>query len=278
MKNSLLFVTVLILYTISGIVSVELGYIGVFLSSFIFLPVFFLKNISQASLKVIVFFILIHTFFLITALIVKGFAGVKLGGNIIVAINFCSLIFGNYISKKGRILFYSTTIIYFVFIFFVSQLITVLSEQVDFYGTITGKVNYKVNSKNLIVYDFKTKKNINISNLKSKIIVLDYWNNNCAPCYKKFPSYKKLENKFKSNNNILFLTINSFEENNEILEGKLIMDSLKYNFKNYFQNRKISEKLNVQSFPTILVLKNGRIIFRGSVDLLFILDFIYLKP
>lgn len=65
MKNSLLFVTVLILYTISGIVSVELGYIGVFLSSFIFffLPVFFLKNISQASLKVIVFFILIHTFF-----------------------------------------------------------------------------------------------------------------------------------------------------------------------------------------------------------------------
>ncbi len=164
MKNSLLFVTVLILYTISGIVSVELGYIGVFLSSFIFffLPVFFLKNISQASLKVIVFFILIHTFFLITALIVKGFAGVKLGGNIIVAINFCSLIFGNYISKKGRILFYSTTIIYFVFIFFVSQLITVLSEQVDFYGTITGKVNYKVNSKNLIVYDFKTKKNINI--------------------------------------------------------------------------------------------------------------------
>ncbi len=56
------------------------------------------------------------------------------------------------------------------------------------------------------------------------------------------------------------------------------MDSLKYNFKNYFQNRKISEKLNVQSFPTILVLKNGRIIFRGSVDLLFILDFIYLKP
>ncbi|MGV9003024.1 TlpA family protein disulfide reductase [Flavobacterium sp.] len=276
-------VLLILLYFITGVIVVDFDKAGFIIGSFSFflLSFFFINKNSykQKSLKLLlILYFLIHVIIITTVLIFKGFDEMRLGGNLYI-LYFAVCIFAGYSfvitsSIKNKIFL----LLFFIFLTFISSyVISTFVQQIDFYGSISGNEVYSLNENNFEVLDYKESKKINLSKLDNKIIVLDFWNNNCAVCYKKFPTYKILSDKYKNSKNVEFYLVNSYEDVQEIKEGQLIADSLNYNLNNYFQERKISENLKIFGFPTVLVLKRNKIIFRGSIETLSMLDFIYLK-
>lgn len=49
---------------------------------------------------------------------------------------------------------------------------------------------------------------IDSSHLKNKVVFINFWASWCPPCRAEFPSVEKLYNKYKTNPDIVFLTVN----------------------------------------------------------------------
>lgn len=49
---------------------------------------------------------------------------------------------------------------------------------------------------------------INVSDIKGKVVFINFWASWCPPCRAEFPSVQKFYKKYKSNPNIVFLTVN----------------------------------------------------------------------
>ena len=103
----------------------------------------------------------------------------------------------------------------------------------------------------------------NISELKGKWILIDFWASWCFPCIKEFPYLKIVYNKFKSKNfEIVGISI---EEDKEKWLKSIRKNSL--NWINLNDNNKLSGKvmneLNVKQIPTnFLINPNGKIILK----------------
>ncbi|MGH2643105.1 MAG: TlpA family protein disulfide reductase, partial [Chitinophagaceae bacterium] len=51
-----------------------------------------------------------------------------------------------------------------------------------------------------------------LSSLKGKVVFINFWATWCPPCRAELPSIKKLYEKFKDNNKIMFLMVDVDEE------------------------------------------------------------------
>lgn len=275
-------ILLIILYIILDIIVVNFDEVGFCIAAISYLIFTYLRLKSELNKKKVVISLflilfLINLFVLTLVFIIEGSEGIRLGGLLFIPFYAISILSGYFLSTISTLKFKIALSLSFLLIISLASLVIIsFSEQIDFYGNIDGSVNYTSNDSSFNVLDFKNSKRLNLLEIEKEIIVLDFWNNNCAVCYIKFPKYKKLRDKYKNNNEIGFYTINSYDEEEEIAEGQLISDSLNYKFLNYFQDRKISEKLNVYAFPTVLVLKNDKVVYRGSIEVLSTLDFIYL--
>src|SRR5215207_201627 len=50
-------------------------------------------------------------------------------------------------------------------------------------------------------------KNVNLKNLKGKVIVLNFWFINCAPCRSEIPLLNALVDSFKTNDKVVFVAV-----------------------------------------------------------------------
>ena len=120
---------------------------------------------------------------------------------------------------------------------------------------------------NLTILDDQNNQ-LNLSNYKGNILLLNFWATWCAPCKEEMPSLDLLKSN-KDLNNLKIFPVNVGQDN--VKKAKKFFDDL--NIKNldlYFdENINLTKKFALRGIPTsVLLNKNGKEFARviGSID------------
>lgn len=112
---------------------------------------------------------------------------------------------------------------------------------------------------------------ISLSDLKGKVVILDFWATWCVPCKASFPAMQMAVNKYKNDPDVKFLFIHTWERSaTAIADARTYIDSMKYNFQVLMDMKdpetkanKVVDSYKVSSIPTKFVIDgNGNIRFR----------------
>lgn len=106
--------------------------------------------------------------------------------------------------------------------------------------------------------------------MKSKYLVLDFWNANCGICYKKFPQFQELYNKYNGWADISFFSVFvQYRSTENLVSGDSILREKGYTFPTYatVKGSDLLLKSSIKAYPTILILDEDRtIIYRGNLE------------
>lgn len=117
-----------------------------------------------------------------------------------------------------------------------------------------------------IVFKGSDGKIANLSELKGKVVFLNFWATWCPPCIAEMPSIHRLKQNYHSNKQIVFLMVDA---DSDIQKSVSFMQQHNYDLPVYISNSKIPENIFGSSLPTTIVLdKNGNVVFKheGSAD------------
>lgn len=232
----------------------------------------------KSSLKIIS--ITFVTSFLLMVLILgllNGMDKIRLTGLIYIFILLLSIFIGTRIVSAKTLT--SRSLIFFSFVFIaaiVSRYVPILTQQYNLFSNIDGRSSQLIRNENLRLFDAKENHVVTL-NEKDKIYVLDFWNNNCGICFTKFPIVDELRKKYIDSKNIEFLAVNVFRDTTEIPVGSKLHLKHNGNIKNLFMKDRDAKQVNINMFPTVIVIKNEQEIFRGTIEALSIFDSRYLK-
>jgi thiol-disulfide isomerase/thioredoxin len=109
---------------------------------------------------------------------------------------------------------------------------------------------------------------VKLSDLKGKIVVVDFWATWCGPCKMSFPALQKMHEKYKDNPNILILALDTWEKEKSAEEKekkvKEFINGNKYTFKVLFDTDDIVSKYGVTGIPTKFVIdQEGKMQFKS---------------
>lgn len=141
----------------------------------------------------------------------------------------------------------------------------------NYFDLVINIKEYKNDLKKTPNFIWVNKNNDSVTNeiSRGKILVLDFWTTNCGICFKKFPDFNKLALKYKSNNNILFASVNLPVKTDTIGKAKAMLK--KYDCDNnsyeYFFASSLTEmnKFNIHFVPEIIIIDaDFNIIYKGN--------------
>lgn len=107
---------------------------------------------------------------------------------------------------------------------------------------------------------------IDLSDLKGKVVFINFWATWCPPCRAEMPSINDLHKKYEANAEVVFITVDA---DNNYQKAKKFLDRKKYDFPLYTVASEIPAELFSGKLPTTVVLdKNGKVAFRheGMAD------------
>ena len=107
---------------------------------------------------------------------------------------------------------------------------------------------------------------VNLTDLKGKVVVVDFWATWCGPCVASFPGMQKMVNKYKENPDVKFIFIDTWEQGeNKKKNAADFIEKNKYNFQVLLdEDNKVIEQYKVEGIPTKFVIdKNGMIRFKS---------------
>lgn len=128
------------------------------------------------------------------------------------------------------------------------------------YGTISGSVHENI-PQNLI-YDSLGK--LMLFQVSSKIIVLDFWNSHCGPCYAQFPIIDSINKKIDTSM-YQFIVVNVPLNGEKKEDNYKLLNKYNYSFDKLFAvDRNIMDSFRIQYFPSTVVIQRNAIIYRGD--------------
>lgn len=117
-----------------------------------------------------------------------------------------------------------------------------------------------------VLFKDKNGKNLDLADLKGKVVFINFWATWCPPCIAEMPTIQTLFNTCKEDERIVFLLV---DVDNDIHKSQKFMDKKKFNLPVYTPASPIPSNFLGGSIPTTLVLnKNGKIVFHheGTAD------------
>lgn len=113
--------------------------------------------------------------------------------------------------------------------------------------------------------DFKGKdlqgRTVQLTALRGKIVVVNFWGTGCGPCIGEMPALNKLVQKYQNNTNVVFLAITGDETErlNQFFKKRKFLYTVVNNA------GKVSDAFNIESLPVHIVIgKNGAVINRST--------------
>lgn len=128
-----------------------------------------------------------------------------------------------------------------------------LSEEKSYKESVNNK-NEERKKHDLIFVD-ENGKNISLSEMKGKVVFINFWATWCAPCVEEMPTIAELKNKFKGNDKIVFILLNVEAD---LKKSKKFMADRKLDLPVYLSGSTIPSELFQGAIPTTLIFdKNG---------------------
>ncbi len=109
-------------------------------------------------------------------------------------------------------------------------------------------------------------KNVNVSDLKGKVLVVDFWATWCGPCKASFPGMQKMVTNYSNDPSVKFLFVDTWESgDNKEKNARDFITANKYDFHVLMDNdNKVVEQFKVDGIPTKFIIdKNGIIRFKS---------------
>jgi thiol-disulfide isomerase/thioredoxin len=111
---------------------------------------------------------------------------------------------------------------------------------------------------------FKNQKGefVTLSSLKGKVVFINFWATWCPPCVGEMPSINKLYEKYKNNDDVIFIMI---DVDANLEKANAFMQKRKYNMPLYEMASGVNDQIFSGVLPTTVVVdKKGRISFKGE--------------
>ncbi len=100
---------------------------------------------------------------------------------------------------------------------------------------------------------------LQLSSLRGKVVILDFWATWCGPCRLQHPLYEEVKARFKDRTDVVFLSVDT-DENRGLV--KPFLEQAKWNQRVYFDDG-LQQLLQVSSIPTTVIFnKQGEVASR----------------
>lgn len=105
-----------------------------------------------------------------------------------------------------------------------------------------------------------------IKDYGNKTVLLDFWNTSCGVCFRKFPILQKKYDELSENPDIVILAVNIELERDSAMAAFEVLSSKGYTFPNLKASKKMDSIFGIVVYPTVLILQDNKIVFRGNIE------------
>ncbi|NDW12558.1 hypothetical protein D0T50_06595 [Bacteroides sp. 214] len=107
-----------------------------------------------------------------------------------------------------------------------------------------------------------------VDSVKDKYLILDFWSSSCRRCVALFPVVQSLHEYYKDNNDVCLISVFCRNNDETILKGKGTIENQDCNFPCVSMNIHDGtlKTIGVNSYPTVLIIRNNVIIYRGEIE------------